>query len=206
MKSKDKSLINDKIKTDIICKIKNGSNLIDICDEHKITPNDIKRLVRNDEDFAESYRDAMSMYAQRKIDSIERLSKQANECTKRTDLTKLKAAELQLTCLTKSLAYIFPERYKEKSNELFINLPEYGKATSPKERLSILAKAVCDKRISVDAAEKLARMCEIELKITDFAVFSESVSDRIERLENIIVKANGLIPQSSSKVTKEAQY
>jgi hypothetical protein len=209
IKNKEK-LVGKEFDKDIanaICnKVKAGSGLSEICEFYDMTPNDIKRWACKDKDFSTQWHDALSLYSQKKIESIDELIEISKDCDARNDLTKLKSVEVRLTCITKSLAYQFPEKYKEKSNELFINLPEYGEATTPKERLNILAKAVCDKRISVDAAEKLARMCEIELRVTDFAVFAETVAGRIDRLEGIIVKTNGLIPANGLKANKEAQY
>ena len=206
IKNKEKKLLDKKTSYDVLSKMLNGISLYEICEEHNITPNDIKRLACKDKEFAAEWQDALSLCAQKKVDEIDKLREESKDCNDRKALTKLKSVEVRLTCITKSLGYLFPEKYKEKSNELFINLPEYGEATTPKERLNIIAKAVCDKRISVDSAEKLARICEIELKITDFAVFAEAVANRIDRLENIIVKTNGLIPENGLKANKEAQY
>jgi hypothetical protein len=205
-KAVERKPYDEKIGIEFCAKLKDGLRITKLCETYDITPNDIKSWVRNNEEFAELYRDALSLYAARKVDEIEEIGEQAKSCTGRDNLTELKSCETQLLCISKTLGYLFPERYKEKSNEIFISLPEYGKAKTPKERLYILAQAVCDKRISVDAAEKLARICEIELKVTDFALFTDTVSERITRLESIIVKTNGLLSFNNSKAAKEAQY
>ena len=202
---KEKIELSQKELDKIIDDLKNGICQSEICEKLKITPAEIKKYIVKNQEFAEAYRDAMSLYAQKKIDEIEKIGNETKNCKKREDLTKLKAQEVQISCIVKSLAYLFPEKYKEKSNELFINLPAFGAAQTPKERLKILAIAVCDKQISVDSAEKLARMCEIELKVSDFQLFSEEITQRIDRIENIIAKTSGVIP-ISSRVSKEAQY
>ena len=195
----------DVLATEICNTMKSGGNLTTICDKYNITPYIIHKWIIKNKGFAEAYRSAQSLYCQRKIEQFGIIGDEVSKCSKRDELTRVKSAETQMTCYVKMLNYLFPERYKEKGSELFINLPEYGAATSPRERLSILAQAVCNKRISVDAAEKLARMCEIELKISDFAAFNEEIASRIGRIENILAKTSGKL-SNDNQALKAAQY
>lgn len=92
--------------------------------------------------------------------------------------------EVRLTTMQTMLRWTDSQRFGDaKSAQTFVDIPEFVAAESAADKLKVLSNAAATKRISLEASEKLAKLCEAQFKMDDVLSALKTMSDRLSALE-----------------------
>lgn len=171
---------------DVICAmIAQGAMMIDVSREVGIAVRTITRTAEVNETFNEMYRDAREQ-------QIALAMKRADEVTKEDILqydakyssALVRQQELRVNAINQQLKWLDIQRFAEaKIAQTFVDVPEFVAAESAADKLKVLSNAAATKRISLEASEKLAKLCEAQFKMDDVLTALKSMSERLSALE-----------------------